>query len=205
MIRLHRERLSPGFQPTIPQEMALRRAPIARVCPPGECLPRRYFGTATPPDDDDRRPPAYYPEPDQDPTGRGGAFSGVPSRPWDESSIVPLGVDGAAAPAWREDASDEVRRTMRMRFDELIESDSRSSGPSSSSWPPKYLPPQFPQWDREVHRRIVSPDASVQGLPPRCCAGDDDDDGEDDADVGSDDDSCVCRSPRNYPINSWFY
>ena len=206
IIRLHRERLSTGSQPTTPQEMALRRAPLARVCPPGECLPRRYFiSTATPDDDDRRRPPAYYyPEPDQDPTGRRGAFSGVPSRPWDESSIVPLDVAGAAAPAGRrEDAADEVRRTMRMRFEELIESDSRSSGPSSSSsssWPPKYLPPQFPQWDREVHRRIVSPDASVQGLPPRCCAAGGDDEGDDDADVGSsDDDSCVCRSPRNYP------
>ena len=153
--------------------MALRQVPLARDCPPGECPPRRYFSTTAP----DRRPPVYYLEP-----GRG-AFSGVPSRPWDESSIAPL--DVGASPG---NAAGEVRRTMRARLDELIGSDSM---PGPSSWPPKYLPPQFPQWDREVHRRIASPDASVLGLPPRCCAGG--------GDAGGGPDDCECRSPRNYP------
>jgi hypothetical protein len=175
--------LPPG-QPVIPWGAA-PDPPPPRRCPPGACLPRRYFG-ATTDDPPPRRPPAYY-------VG-GGALADVPSRPWDESSVVPLDV--------REDsdgAIDGVRGTMRARYDELVGSDRRGG------MRPKYLPPQFPQWDREVHRRMISAESRVLGLPPRCCPSNVVHrfltKNASEANVLPDEElgDCECRSPRNYP------
>ena len=172
--------------------------PPPRRCPPGACLPRRYFGTTTA----TRHPPTYYLEPGQDPTGRRGAYADVPSRPWDESSIAPLDLRADSR-----HSVDEVRRTMRARYDELIGSDARrgEEGEEDPTRPRGYLPPQFPQWDRAVHRRIIADDSRVLGLPPRCCPSSINHQfltkNMSAANVLSDEElnDCECRSPRNYP------
>ena len=69
--------------------------PLSRKCPPGICLPRRYFSTTT------QQPAAYYLEPDQ--------FAYVPSRPWDEASITPLDLKSSSGI----NAVEQVRRTMQ--------------------------------------------------------------------------------------------
>ena len=161
--------------------------PLPRKCLPGVCLPRRYFSTTN------QHPPIYYLEPNQDPTGRHGMFSNTPSRPWDESSITPLDLHS-------ENAADSVRRTMEWRYNELIESDLRWD-----SLLPKYLPPQFPQWDRSIHEHIVSPDSTVLGMPPQCCPSNANHrfltKNFSDANALSEKElnDCECRSPRNYP------
>ena len=130
---------------------ALAPIPLPRKCLPGQCLPRRYFSTTN------QHPPMYYLEPNQDQIGRHGMFSNIPSRPWDESSIMPMNLQS-------EDTVGDVRRTMLSRYNELLESDLRWN-----SLLPKYLPPQFPQWDRTIHERIVSMDSTILGFPTVCC------------------------------------
>ncbi|KAL9188351.1 hypothetical protein ACHAXT_006729 [Thalassiosira profunda] len=157
-----------------------------RICAPGACLPRRYFSTTN------QQPPMYYLEPNQDPTGRHGMFANVPSRPWDESTLTPLDLHSATS-------ADAVRQTMEWRYNQLIESDSQDS------LLPTYLPPQFPQWDRAIHQHIVSPDATILGLPPECCPTNANHrfltKNFSEANVLSDEElkDCTCRSPRNYP------
>lgn len=172
--------------------------PLPRKCIPGACAPRRYFSTTT------QHPPIYYPEPNLDATGRNGMFADVPSRPWDEGSISPLDLHS-------KDAAEAVRRTMRDRYERLIESDLRWD-----SLLPKYLPPQFPQWDRTVHARMASSarggessqSAKVLGLPPRCCPSDANhrfltkDQSDSNALTEEELNDCECRSPRNYPKNA---
>lgn len=161
--------------------------PTPRECQPGQCLPRRYFSTTS------QRSPTYYLEPDVDSTGRNGAFDGVPSRPWDEASIAPLDLKS-------ETAADDVRRTMEGRYRELVRSDARWEGSG-----PRYLPPQFPQWDRSLHGRMASADSTVLGMPPECCPTNlnhkflTKDHSE--SNVLSEEElrDCECRSPRNYP------
>ncbi|KAL7541074.1 hypothetical protein ACHAXR_010613 [Thalassiosira sp. AJA248-18] len=161
--------------------------PLPRKCLPGICLPRRYFSTTN------QQPPIYYLEPNQDPTGRHGMFSEIPSRPWDESTLNPLDLHS-------ESAADLVRKTIEWRYKELIESDLRWD-----SLLPKYLPPQFPQWDRAIHQHIASPDSTILGMPPQCCPSNGNHrfltKNHSEANVLSEDElnDCECRSPRNYP------
>jgi len=161
--------------------------PLPRKCIPGVCLPRRYFSTTN------QHPPIYYLEPNQDRTGRHGMLSDIPSRPWDESSITPLDLHS-------ENSADTVRKTMVWRYNELIESDLQWD-----SLLPKYLPPQFPQWDRAIHQHIVSADSTVLGLPPQCCPSNANHrfltKDQSEANVLSEEElnDCECRSPRNYP------
>ena len=158
--------------------------PLSRKCPPGVCLPRRYFSTTT------QQPAAYYLEPDQ--------FANVPSRPWDEASITPLDLRNSEI-----NAVEQVRRTMQWRYNELIMSD--LNGNDYSSLPPKYLPPQFPQWDRVIHLQIVN--ATILGLSPACCPTNIKHQflskNMSKANILSDEElnDCDCRSPRNYPKN----
>lgn len=170
--------------------------PSSRRChlPGGACLPRRYFSTTT---TSRRHPPTYYLEPE--------AFADVPSRPWDESSIAPIDVGGANTQ--NNNAVDEIRRTMRMRYDMLIESDN-SLGGEDSTLRPEYLPPQFPQWDRAIHRHILEAGDDpkmVLGLPPECCPSNVNHQfltkNMSASNVLSDEElnDCECRSPRNYP------
>mmetsp|Transcript_39793 Transcript_39793/g.83649 ORF Transcript_39793/g.83649 Transcript_39793/m.83649 type:complete len:432 (-) Transcript_39793:244-1539(-) len=177
----------PSFLRRLGIDDGVAPVPLARQCLPGVCLPRRYFSTTN------QHPPMYYLEPNQDATGRHGMFSDVPSRPWDEASIVPLDLHS-------ESGVDAVRRTMERRYRELIESDLRWD-----SLLPKYLPPQFPQWDRTIHERIVSPNSTVLGLPPKCCPSNVVHrfltKNFSEANVLPDEElnDCECRSPRNYP------
>ena len=166
---------------------ALAPIPLPRKCLPGQCLPRRYFSTTN------QHPPMYYLEPNQDQIGRHGMFSNIPSRPWDESSIMPMNLQS-------EDTVGDVRRTMLSRYNELLESDLRWN-----SLLPKYLPPQFPQWDRTIHERIVSMDSTILGFPTVCCPTNINHQhltkNMSEYNVLSEDElnDCECRSPRNYP------
>mmetsp|Transcript_38233 Transcript_38233/g.70528 ORF Transcript_38233/g.70528 Transcript_38233/m.70528 type:complete len:568 (-) Transcript_38233:306-2009(-) len=161
--------------------------PLPRKCVPGTCLPRRYFSTTN------QHPPIYYLEPNQDPTGRHGMFSSIPSRPWDESTLTPLDLHSPHA-------IEAVRTTMQHRYSQLIESDLRWD-----SLLPKFLPPQFPQWDRAIHASIVSPESTVVGLPPQCCPSNANHKfltkNHSEGNVLSEEElnDCECRSPRNYP------
>ena len=119
-------------------------------------------------------------------------FADVPARPWDEASLTPLDLrsDGAA---------DAVRRTADRRGRALAASDRRPP----PQFPPRYLPPQFPQSDRSVHRSLASPAAAVVGLPPRCCPTNshhrfvtrNKSAVLSEAELAD----CACRAPRNYP------
>ena len=178
-------------QPFLPQlgtnYNAVAPVPLPRKCLPGGCLPRRYFSTTN------QHPPIYYLEPNQDPTGRYGMFANIPSRPWDETSITPMDL-------YSENIANEVRKTMQSRYNELIESDIRWN-----SLLPKYLPPQFPQRDRTIHKRIVSLDSTILGLPPECCPSNINHQfltkNMSESNILSDEElnDCECRSPRNYP------
>ncbi|KAL3803061.1 hypothetical protein ACHAW5_009471 [Stephanodiscus triporus] len=164
-------------------------APLLQRCLPGACIPRRYFSTTN------RNPPFYYHEPNQDPTGRHGIFSDLPSRPWDESSITPLDLRANSV-----NAVDGILKTIQWRYNELIESDLRGVLPL-----PKYLPPQFPQWDRAILRHFVEADTKILGLPPQCCPTNINHQfltrNMSAANVLSEEElnDCKCRSPRNYP------
>ena len=159
--------------------------PLSRKCPPGVCLPRRYFSTTT------QQPAAYYLEPDR--------FAYVPSRPWDETYITPLDLKNSSGI----NAVEKVRRTMKWRYNELIMSDLH--GDNYSKLPPKYLPPQFPQWDRAIHQHIVN--GTILGMPPKCCPTNINhqflSNNMSKANILSDEElnDCDCRSPRNYPKN----
>jgi hypothetical protein len=170
--------------------VATRTSSTTRVCKPGECAPLRYFATTS------SSPPQYYVEPNLDPTGRNGILASIPSRPWDESSIIPL--DPHA-----NNVNELIRTTMEHRYNELIQSDMNSA--NNNNGLPKYLPPQFPQWDRSVHKHIASSDTRIIGMPPKCCpvnivhqmlTKD-----FSDTNVLSEEElnDCQCRSPRNYP------
>jgi hypothetical protein len=176
------------------------------------CVPRRYLGTTY----RDGRRNVYYVEPrandddnDNNNGGRRGIYEGVPSRPWDEGTISPLdlGLDAIGA-VWA------VRRTMSGRYDDLMWSDddwasSATTAFASSSTTveklPKYLPPQFPQWDREMQRRISSNETMVFGFPPECCPTNENHrfltKNFSAQNVLSEMEmkDCACRSPRNYP------
>mmetsp|Transcript_16877 Transcript_16877/g.35430 ORF Transcript_16877/g.35430 Transcript_16877/m.35430 type:complete len:540 (+) Transcript_16877:62-1681(+) len=161
--------------------------PLPRKCNPGACAPRRYFATTN------QDPPIYHLEPNLDSTGRNGMYSNIPSRPWVESSIVPLNLH---AP----NAAEIVRLTLERRYNELLESDLRWD-----SLLPKYLPPQFPQWDRSIHHHLVSPDATILGFPPECCPSNivhqhlTKNFSETNVLSKEELNDCECRSPRNYP------
>lgn len=120
-------------------------------------------------------------------------FAAIPSRPWAESSITPLDLHS-------ENGADLVRSTMERRYTELMESDLRWD-----SLLPNYLPPQFPQWDRAIHQHIASPEATVVGMPPRCCPSNANHKfltkNHSEENVLSEEElnDCECRSPRNYP------
>jgi hypothetical protein len=68
---------------------------------------------------------------------------------------------------------------------------------------PKYLPPQFPQWDRTIHQHIAR-DSTILGMPPECCPNTDVHKhltkNFSDANILSEEElnDCQCRSPRNY-------
>ncbi|KAL7548631.1 hypothetical protein ACHAWF_011900 [Thalassiosira exigua] len=168
-------------------ENGVAPVPLPRTCSPGVCLPRRYFSTTN------QQKPRYYLELNQDPTGRNGIFSTIPSRPWDELSITSLNL-------YAQNAADLVRKTMEWRCSQLIESDM-----SADSLLPKYLPPQFPQWDRAIHQHISSPDSTLLGIPPQCCPSNAYHrfvtKNFSEANVLSEEElnDCECRSPRNYP------
>ena len=97
-------------------------------------------------------------------------------------------------------STNEVRKTLQSRYNELMESDLRWN-----SLLPKYLPPQFPQWDRAIHERIVSLDSKILGLPPICCPSNINHQhltkNMSEFNVLTDEElnDCECRSPRNYP------
>ena len=165
----------------------LAPVPLPRKCKPGACVPRKYFATTN------QQPPLYYLEPNLDPSGRHGMFSAVPSRPWNESSIAPLDLHSV-------NAVELVRKTIEWRYNELIESDL-----SWDSMLPKYLPPQFPQWDRTIQRHIASKDTIILGMPPECCPTNSNHmfltKNWSEANVLTEEQlkDCKCRSPRNYP------
>ncbi|KAL3808316.1 hypothetical protein ACHAXA_004045 [Cyclostephanos tholiformis] len=159
------------------------------------CLPRRYFAETTAGNPDRR---IYYLEPGSDPTGRDGIFSKLPSRPWDESSITPLDLSLDAEAAMR-----TVRDSMFARYDDLVRSDATATVidiDGGTNALPKYLPPQFPQWDRDLHRRMSSHETLIFGFPPRCCPMNANP--NNDAHrviVDGETNDCACTSPRNYP------
>lgn len=188
------DRLHNGRQQRFPADQAVGKigapVPLPRKCSPGKCAPRRYFATTN------QHPPLYYLEPNLDHNGRHGMFSNIPSRPWDESSLVPLDL-------YSESAAELVRTTIEWRNRELLESDLRWN-----SQLPKYLPPQFPQWDRSIQNSIASPSSTIVGIPPECCPSNANfqflTKNWSDANVLSEDElnDCRCRSPRNYPTNT---
>ena len=166
-----------------------------RACEPGVCAPLRYFATNNNAEQNEQSP-LYYIEPNLDSTGRNGMFASIPSRPWHESSITPLD-------PYIENANDLVRTTMERRYNDLIQSDS-----NSNSALPKFLPPQFPQWDRSIHKHIVAPDAAIIGMPPECCPTNvvhqhlTKNFSKDNVLSEEELKDCTCRSPRNYPVGN---
>jgi hypothetical protein len=88
---------------------------------------------------------------------------------------------------------------MQSRLNSLLESDSLPAGEL-----PKYLPPQFPQWDRSIHEKIAY-SSSILGGIPECCPVNDVHqhltNNFSAANVLSEEElkDCECRSPRNYP------
>ena len=171
-----------------------------RTCEPGVCAPLRYFATNNneqQQQQQQQQTPLYYIEPHIDATGRNGMFASIPSRPWHESSITPLD-------PYTENANELVRTTMESRYNDLLQSDSTSNNAL-----PKFLPPQFPQWDRSVHKHILAPDAAIiTGMPPECCPTNTNHQflskNFSEFNVLSEDEirDCTCRSPRNYPIGN---
>mmetsp|Transcript_16104 Transcript_16104/g.24352 ORF Transcript_16104/g.24352 Transcript_16104/m.24352 type:complete len:559 (+) Transcript_16104:67-1743(+) len=166
-----------------------------RACEPGACAPLRYFATNNNVEQS-QQTPLYYIEPNLDATGRNGMFASIPSRPWHESSITPLD-------PYTENANDLVRTTMERRYNDLVQSDSNSNNAL-----PKFLPPQFPQWDRSIHEHIVAPDAAIIGMPPECCPTSvvhqhlTKNFSKDNVLSEEELKDCTCRSPRNYPIGN---
>ena len=149
-------------------------------------VPRRYFATTN--SNDKAR---YYPEP-QDSNGGPGLYSRIPSRAWDEATLQPL---NNSLP----EADTLIKQTMERRLDALLESDSLPAGEL-----PTYLPPQFPQFDRSIHKRIAH-ESIILGMPPECCPNIDAHKmltkNFSEANVLSEEElnDCECRSPRNYP------
>ena len=166
-----------------------------RECEPGACAPLRYFSSGFE-GMLNGHTSLYYTEPKLDPTGRNGIFASIPSRPWEESTIVPLDPH-------EENAENLVRTTMENRFNDLTQSDSESNHAL-----PNFLPPQFPQWDRSIHEYIAAPDTKIVGMPPECCPTNvvhqhlTKDFSE--TNVLSEEElkDCHCRSPRNYPVGN---
>ena len=176
------------------------------------CIPRRYLSTTY----RDGRRNEYYVEPkmnDDDNNGGGerrGMYDNVPSRPWDEGTISPMDLELDAVSAMR-----AVRCTMSSRYDDLLRSDddfaSSSSATASASSSttvtilPKYLPPQFPQWDREIQRLLSSNGTLIFGFPPECCPTNENhrfmtkNDSVYNVLSEMEMNDCACRSPRNYP------
>ena len=177
------------------QSGVAQSAHATRVCEPGVCAPLRYFASNSKAEQN-QQTPLYYTEPNLDSTGRNGMFASIPSRPWHESSITPLD-------PYTENANDLVRTTMERRYNDLIQSDS-----NSNTALPKFLPPQFPQWDRSIHKHIAAPDTVIIGMPPECCPTNvvhqhlTQNFSKDN--VLSDEElkDCTCRSPRNYPVGN---
>ncbi|EJK68952.1 hypothetical protein THAOC_09834 [Thalassiosira oceanica] len=180
------ERRPPAFLQEL-QHGGMAPVPLPRECSPGECAPRRYFATTN------QYPPMYYLEPNQDHTGRYGMFAGVPSRPWTESTLISVDLKS-------KETADRVRQTLERRYNDLLESDLQWN-----SLLPRFLPPQFPQWDRGVHSHIVSNNSTILGFPVECCPTNvnhkfltknfSDENVLSDAELLD----CECRSPRNYP------
>ena len=137
----------------------------------------------------------YYLEPDVDRTGRNGIlFANLTSRPWDEMSLSPLDLKSDADGAMR-----AVRDTVISRYDDLVNSDATITIDDRGTGVvvvvvgtlPRYLPPRFPLWDRELHRRMSSNETLIFGSPPRCCPP---------MNADRDDDvDCASGSPRNCP------
>lgn len=163
---------------------------------PGECASQRYFATTISNNHHHKQlqAPLYYIEPHLDRTGRNGLFAPIPSRPWHESSIVPLDLHA-------ENANQLVRATIERRYNDLVESDSRSEYAL-----PKFLPPQFPQWDRSVQKHIIASGPNIFGMPPECCPTNTIHQfltkNFSKTNILSDEElkDCQCRSPRNYPV-----
>jgi len=177
------------------QSGVAQSAHATRVCEPGVCAPLRYFASNSKAEQN-QQTPLYYIEPNLDSAGRNGMFASIPSRPWHDSSITPLD-------PYTENANDLVRATMERRYNDLIQSDS-----NSNTALPKFLPPQFPQWDRSIHKHIAAPDTVIIGMPPECCPTNvvhqhlTQNFSKDN--VLSDEElkDCTCRSPRNYPVGN---
>jgi len=155
--------------------------PLPRTCSPGKCKPRRYFSTTTtnqPPN------PIYYLEPNYT------MFSDIPSRPWDESTLIQIDLHS-------NNTASIVQSTIEWRYNQLLESDHTDTL--------RYLPPQFPQWDRSIHEHIISSSSTILGLPPKCCPSNVVHrfltKNQSEANVLTDEElaNCECRSPRNYP------
>ena len=142
--------------------------------------PRRYFATTK-----SNEKPSYYLESTED------LYSNIPSRAWDESSLSPLDYSLPGAETL-------VKETMQRRLNALLESDAL---PAEEL--PKYLPPQFPQWDRSIHERITS-SSTILGMPPECCPSNDvhqhltKNFSKDNVLSEKELSDCTCRSPRNY-------
>jgi hypothetical protein len=156
-----------------------------RQCDPGKCSPRRYFAI--------KNDASYHLEP-MDSTGRKGLYSNITSRAWDESSLVHLNYTSPTA-------TELIRQTMEGRLNELLESDKT---PLGSEKMPKYLPPQFPQWDRSIHEHMAT-SSTIIGMPTECCPTNivhqhltknyNTDNVLSDEELKD----CECRHPRNYP------
>lgn len=174
------------------QSGAAQLAHTTRVCEPGVCAPLRYFATHKNAEQN-QQTPLYYIEPNLDSTGRNGMFASISSRPWHESSITPLD-------PYIENANDLVRTTLERRYNDLLQSDS-----NSNTALPKFLPPQFPQWDRSIHKHIAAPDTVIIGMPPECCPTNvvhqhlTKNFSKDNVLSEEELKDCTCRSPRNYP------
>ncbi|KAL3778413.1 hypothetical protein HJC23_004734 [Cyclotella cryptica] len=162
----------------------------SRRCDPGSCPPRRYFATTTNPSN-----ASYYLEP-ADNTARNGVYADIPSRPWNDLSLIPINYPS-------DQAASLVRQTIEGRLNALLESD---RVPPEETLP-KYLPPQFPQWDRSIHRHIVF-SSNITGMPPECCPSNivhqhltknfSAENVLSEAELRD----CKCRYPRNYPTRN---
>jgi len=128
--------------------------------------------------------PIYYLEPNYT------MFSDIPSRPWDESTLIKIDLHS-------NNTASIVQSTIEWRYNQLLESDHTDTL--------RYLPPQFPQWDRSIHEHIISSSSTILGLPPKCCPSNVVHrfltKNQSEANVLSDEElaDCECRSPRNYP------
>ena len=141
----------------------------------GGPAPRRYFATTT-------GELKYYPEPTD------GTYASIPSREWDEQTLSPIDY-------WSSEANISIRETMDKRLSALLESDAHGGR--------QFLPPQFPQWDRSLHK-LIARDSTILGMPPECCPNNDAYRMLTNGKVLSEEElqDCECRSPRNYPSNN---